>query len=61
MGIENENIIDDTALEFPRAGFWAVHLIGGSLLFFLGMRYAVKRVPMPIIAYRLLRSLTRRW
>jgi len=60
MGNRNENFIDDTTFEFPRAGFWAVHAIGAAALFLAGMRFAVRRAPLPIVAYRAMRSLMRR-
>ena len=52
--------MDGTALEFPRAGFWLVHIVGAFALFFLGMRFAVRRAPMSLIAYRVLKLLSAR-
>ncbi|MBP2654349.1 MAG: hypothetical protein H6Q73_1918 [Firmicutes bacterium] len=60
MGQYNENWIDDTSLEFPRGGFWLVHILGAVVIFFLGMRFAVRRTPFSLIAYRMLRMLTHR-
>jgi hypothetical protein len=60
MGIRHGNWIDDTVWEFGRPAFWAVHLVGAVVLFFLGMRFAVRRVPAPIMMYRMLRLLLRR-
>lgn len=57
MGQYHENWLDDTAFEFPRTGFWAVHAIGALLIFFLGMRFALHRAPLSIMAYRFLRLL----
>jgi hypothetical protein len=60
VGQYNENWIDDTPLEFPRTGFWLVHVIGAVMLFALGMRFAVRRAPLSIMAYRFMRMLKRR-
>lgn len=60
MGQYHENWIDDTPLEFPRTGFWIVHVIGVVMLFALGMRFAVHRAPLSIMAYRFMRMLRRR-
>lgn len=60
MGHHNENWIDDTTLEFPRAGFWLVHTLGAAAVFMLGMRFAVRRAPLSIMAYRFLRMLRHR-
>lgn len=60
MGQYNENWIDDTPMEFPRAGFWVTHILGIALVFMLGMRFAVRRAPLSIMAYRLLRRLNPR-
>jgi len=60
MGYHNENWIDDTTLEFPRTGFWFLHVIGAVAIFFLGMRYAAKRAPLSLMAYRFIRMLTQR-
>lgn len=57
MSCHHNNLIDDTTLEFPRTGFWIVHAIGAFFLVLLGMRLAVRRAPLPIIAYRLLKML----
>lgn len=47
-------------IEFPRLGFWLVHIIFGAAFFFLGMRFAMRRAPLSIMAYRMLRALSRR-
>jgi hypothetical protein len=60
VGYHNENWVDDTTLEFPRTGFWVVHAVGAMLFFFMGMRFAVRRAPMSLMAYRFLRMLTHR-
>lgn len=54
------NWMDDTAIEFPRAGFWIIHVIGAVVIFFLGMRFAARRAPLSIMAYRLIRSFLHR-
>lgn len=53
MGYYNENMVDDTIFEFPKVGFWAIHILGGMLLFWLGMRFAFFRLPIPIVLYRI--------
>ena len=60
MGQYHENWVDDTTLEFPRPGFWLVHLLGTALIFTLGMRFAVRRAPLSIMAYRFMRMLNPR-
>ncbi len=60
MGHNHENWVDDTTLEFPRTGFWLLHVIGAVAVFMLGMRFAVHRAPVSIMAYRLLRMLRHR-
>jgi hypothetical protein len=60
VGQYHENWIDDTMLEFPRTGFWLVHVIGAVMVFFLGMRFAMRRAPLSIMAYRFLRMLKHR-
>ncbi|SFM31395.1 hypothetical protein [Pelosinus propionicus] len=57
MGRRHKNCIDDTVLEFPRALFWIIHVIGPMFIFILGMRFAIQRAPVPMVAYRLLRRL----
>jgi hypothetical protein len=57
LGRRHENWIDDTALEFPRAWFWIIHVIGTVMIFILGMRFAIHRAPIPMVAFRLLRRL----
>lgn len=57
MSCHHHNIFDDTTFEFPRTGFWLVHIFGACFLLLLGMRLAVRRAPLPIIAYRLFRLL----
>lgn len=57
LGRQHENWIDDTVLEFPRTMFWMIHVIGTVIIFILGMRFAFNRVPVPMVAYRLLRRL----
>lgn len=55
LGRQNDNWIDDTVLEFPRTWFWITHVIGALAIFILGMRFAIQRAPIPMVAYRLLR------
>ncbi len=58
MGHYSKNIVDDTFIEFPRAGFWLIHVVGSTALFLLGMRFAIRKAPMSILAYRMIRRLT---
>jgi hypothetical protein len=60
VGQYNQNWIDDTPLEFPRTGFWLVHVIGAVLIFFMGMQFAVRRVPFSLMAYRFMRTMMHR-
>jgi len=60
LGHQHENWIDDTVLEFPQFWFWMIHVMGAVMLFVLGMRFAFRRAPAPIVAYRLLRTLLHR-
>lgn len=57
MGCHHRNFFHESAMEFPRSGFWIIHLIGGLLLFILGMRFALSRASIPLLAYRLVRML----
>ncbi|MBP2662443.1 MAG: hypothetical protein H6Q71_391 [Firmicutes bacterium] len=57
MNYYHRNVFDDTTLEFPRIGFWLVHVLGGMFLVLIGMRMAVRRAPIPLIAYRLFKML----
>ncbi|WP_425057788.1 hypothetical protein SCACP_23280 [Sporomusa carbonis] len=57
MNWRHESILDGTTFEFPRTGFWIIHVFGGLFLMLLGMRTAVRRAPLPIVAYRLLKML----
>jgi len=60
LGCRHENWLDDTTMEFPRFGFWIIHVISGIVIFSLGMRYVLRRVPVPFVAYRLLRRMIHR-
>lgn len=60
MGYYNKNWIDDTAMEFPRWAFWLIHIIVPVLIFTWGMRFAIHRVPIPLMGYRLIRKFTKR-
>lgn len=60
MGCRQQNIVDDTVWEFPRWGFVLLHLVGAMLLFTMGVRYAARRAPLPLIVYRALRMLLHR-
>jgi hypothetical protein len=60
MGHFRDNWIEDTTMEFPRTGFWLVHVISAVMIFFLGMRFAVRRAPFSLVAYRVMRMLMHR-
>lgn len=60
MGCRHDNWIDDTTMEFPRLGFWIIHVISSILLFGLGMRFALRRAPIPFVVFRLLRRMMHR-
>jgi lipid-A-disaccharide synthase-like uncharacterized protein len=47
----------NTVLKFPRAAFWIVHIFGSLFLILFGLRLALKKAPLPIIAYRLIKML----
>ncbi|MDF2570776.1 MAG: hypothetical protein K0R55_2380 [Sporomusa sp.] len=57
MSCYRNNFFDDTTFSFPRTGFWIVHFFGSLFLILLGMRLAVRRAPLPIMAYRLFKLL----
>lgn len=58
MGMKNRNLIDDTTLEFPQAGFWIIHVLGTFFLLFVGMHLVFRRAPLPLVALsRLLRAI----
>lgn len=59
MGCYHDNWVDDTTIEFPRTGFWIIHAIGAAAIFFMGMRFAVRRIPLPLMTYRMVRRLMR--
>lgn len=54
LGCRHGNWLDDTTMEFPQSGFWIIHVISGIALFALGMRFAIRRAPLPFVAYRML-------
>ena len=60
VSYRHRNWLDDTTMEFPRFGFWIIHIISCIVLFVLGMRFALRRAPLPFVAYRLLRRIMRR-
>lgn len=60
LGCQHENWLDDTAMEFPRFGFRIIYVIIGIVLFVLGMRFALRRMPLSFLAYRLLRRMIHR-
>ena len=60
LGCRHENWLDDTTMEFPRFGFWIIHLVGFIILFVMGMRFALRRVPFPFKVYRLLNKIISR-
>ncbi len=38
-------------------GFWLAHLLGGMVIFYMGVRFAFKRAPLlTVLLYRLLRG-----
>ncbi|WP_040683289.1 hypothetical protein [Thermosinus carboxydivorans] len=56
MGYHNNNWIDDTVWEFPRTGFWLIHILGAAFVFLAGMRFALRRAPIwPVLIFRLFR------
>lgn len=59
MGFYNDNIFDDTTFEFPRTGFWLIHLLGASIVFYMGMRFALRKCPFSRLGYRLVRMFIR--
>ena len=60
LGRQHKSCIDDTVLAFPRSLFWLIHVIGPVIIFVLGMRFAIQRAPVSMVAYRLLRRLMER-
>jgi len=54
LGCRNKKWFDDTTIESPQFCFWTVHVISAIVLFILGMRFAIRRAPIPFVAYRLL-------
>ncbi|CQR74190.1 hypothetical protein SOV_23170 [Sporomusa ovata DSM 2662] len=57
MKCDHRNLLKNTSLEFPRTGFWMVHVLGAMFLVLFGMRLAVRNASIPIIAYRLFKRL----
>jgi len=57
LNCQKGNWLDDITLDCPRFGFWIIHVIGYVLLFSLALRFALRRVSLPLIAYRLLRGM----
>lgn len=47
----------NTVLKFPRAAFWIIHILGPLFFVSLGLRLAIRKAPLPIIAYRLIKML----
>jgi hypothetical protein len=61
VGFKKKNCLDNTTWEFPRTGFWLVHIVGSFCIFMLGARFAARRIPIvPIMALRLLRMIRER-
>jgi len=60
VGCQNENLFDNTVMEFPKAGFWIIHVVAPLLVFILGMRFAFRHAPLPFVSYRILRRVMRR-
>lgn len=50
MDRNNQNAADGVSLEFPRSGFWLLHMFGIAIIFLLGMRFATKHTPVPLFA-----------
>lgn len=57
MSCYRNNSTDISAFEFPRTGFWIVHILGGLFFISLGMRLAVRKAPIPLLVYRLFKML----
>ena len=53
----NFDNLNDTPFRFSRTGFWIVHILGAVFLVLLGMRLAIRRMSLPLIAYRLYKIL----
>lgn len=47
----------NSALKFPRAAFWIVHIFGSLFLVLFGLRLALRKAPLPMLAYRLIKML----
>lgn len=58
MGFYHDSWLDDTTMEFPRMGFWLLHIFGTMAVFYLGMRFAMHRYPW-IKMFKFMRRLTR--
>ena len=56
MGCNFDNL-NATSCRLSRTGFWIVHILGAIFLVLLGMRLAIKRMALPLIAYRLYKIL----
>lgn len=57
MSCHHNNIFDDTTFAFPRTGFWIMHILGALFFLLLGMRLAIRRATVPVVAYRLFKLL----
>lgn len=57
MNCNHRNLLKNTTLKFPRTGFWMMHVLGAMFLVLFGMRLAVRKASIPIIAYRLFKRL----
>ena len=44
--------------EYPTANFYLLQILGGLVVFILGMRFAIRRAPLwPLVLYRLFRRM----
>ena len=61
MRHSEENMFDETTLEYPRTGFWLVHIIGTLAIFGLGLKMGLRRrSSFPGMAFNVLRMLAAR-
>jgi hypothetical protein len=52
---------DDNTSDYPCAGFLLTHVLGSMFIFYMGMRFALKRAPLlPVLIYRLMRGTAHR-
>ena len=59
MGRHYDDWFDDEKVQkFPCLLFWIIHVMGGMLIFFMGMKFAMRRYSV-FKLFKLLRMLTR--